>query len=53
MAAAASEGGRSSGNARFVRNLFASTKERMAMRVMADGVATANELQVIEPEDIG
>lgn len=52
MATAASNGGRSSGNARLVRNLFAATKERMAIRVMADGVASANELQVIEAEDL-
>lgn len=52
MAAAASKGGRLSGNARFVRNLFSATKEHMAARVMADGMATANELQLIESEDI-
>lgn len=53
MAMAASKGGRASGNARFVRNLFSATKERMAMRVMTDGVAAENELQLIEPEDLG
>lgn len=53
MEAAAAKGGRTSGNARFVRNFIASVKERMAMRVMADGVATKGELQRIEAEDIG
>ena len=52
MEAAAAKGGRASGNARFVRNFIASVKERMAMRVMADGVATKDELQRIEREDI-
>ena len=51
--AAAAKGGRTSGNARFVRNFIASVKERMAMRVMSDGVATKGELQRIEAEDIG
>ena len=51
--AAAAKGGRTSGNARFVRNFIASVKERMAVRVMADGVATKGELQRIEAEDIG
>ena len=53
MEAAAAKGGRTSGNARFVRNFIASVKERMAMRVMSDGVATKGELQRIEAEDIG
>ena len=53
MAMAASKGGRAAGNARFVRNLFSATKEHMAMRIMADGVAAENELQLIEPEDLG
>lgn len=52
MEAAAAKGGRTSGNARFVRNFIASVKERMAMRVMSDGVATKGELQRIEAEDI-
>ena len=53
MEAVAAKGGRTSGNARFVRNFIASVKERMAVRVMADGVATKGELQRIEAEDIG
>ena len=53
MEAAAAKGGKASGNARFVRNFISSVKERMAMRVMADGVATKGELQRIEAEDIG
>ena len=53
MEAAAAKGGKTSGNARFVRNFIASVKERMAMRVMSDGVATKGELQRIEAEDIG
>ena len=53
MEAAVAKGGRTSGNARFVRNFIASVKERMAMRVMSDGVATKGELQRIEAEDIG
>ena len=50
---AAAKGGRESGNARYVRNFIAYVKERMAMRVMSDGVATKGELQRIEAEDIG
>ena len=53
MEMAAAKGGRESGNARYVRNFVASVKERMAVRVMADGVATKGELQRIEAEDIG
>ena len=52
MSCAATKGGKASGNARFVRNFMASVKERMAMRVMADGVADKNELQRVEAEDI-
>ena len=52
MSCAATKGGKASGNARFVRNFMASVKERMAMRVMADGVADKNELQCVEAEDI-
>lgn len=52
MSCVATKGGKVSGNARFVRNFMASVKERMAMRVMADGVADKNELQRIEAEDI-
>ena len=52
MSCAATKGGKTSGNARFVRNFMASVKERMAMRVMADGVADKNELQRVEAEDI-
>ena len=48
--AAAAKGGRTSGNARFVRNFISSVKERMAMRVMSDGVATKGELQRIEAD---
>ena len=53
MSCVAAKGGKVSGNARFVRNFIASVKERMAMRVMADGVADENELQRIEAEDLG
>ena len=53
MSCVATKGGKVSGNARFVRNFMASVKERMAMRVMADGVADENELQRIEAEDLG
>jgi len=44
--------GELSGNARFVRNLFQQTKERMASRVVRLGNATKRQLQTIEAEDI-
>lgn len=40
------------GNARFVRNLFKETTERMASRVMAEGRASKRDLQLIEVEDV-
>lgn len=40
------------GNARFVRNLFKETTERMATRVMAGGRASKRDLQLIEAEDV-
>ena len=40
------------GNARFVRNLFKETTERMATRVMAGWRASKRDLQLIEAEDV-
>lgn len=41
-----------SGNARIARNLLSTVKERMALRVMADGNANKSELSRIMVEDI-
>jgi Holliday junction resolvasome RuvABC ATP-dependent DNA helicase subunit len=41
-----------SGNARIARNLLSVVKERMALRVMADGTANKSELSRIMVEDI-
>ena len=52
MEDAAAKGGRASGNARFVRNLIAETKECMAMRVNASESLSKRALQQIEREDV-
>lgn len=48
----AAASGKLSGNARFIRNLFQQTKERMASRVVQQRNATKCQLQTIEAEDI-
>ncbi len=48
----AAKGGRVSGNARFVRNMIAEAKERMAMRVNASENLSKRTLQQIEREDV-
>lgn len=53
IAAVVAPGGAASGNARAVRNLFAATKERMALRVMNIRHPSKRQLQEIELEDVG
>lgn len=50
---AAAASGHISGNARYVRNLFDTVRERMARRVMKINSASINQLQTIEAEDFG
>lgn len=52
MLAAAEQGGRVTGNARFARNFFVEVKERMAMRVMSEGLISKRKLKEISVEDI-
>lgn len=44
--------GGSNGNGRYVRNLFASMYDRMAIRAAADGIIEAHELAEFQPEDV-
>ena len=53
MDSVAGQDGRTSGNARSVRNLLKAVKERMASRVLANGKLTREKLRRIEVEDIG
>ena len=53
MDSVAGWGGRTSGNARNVRNLLKAARERMAARVLANGKLTKEKLRRIEVEDIG
>ena len=53
ISAVVASGGAASGNARAVRNLFAATKERMALRVMNIRHPSKRQLQEIELEDVG
>lgn len=53
ISAAVVSGGGANGNARAVRNLFAATKERMALRVMNIRHPSKRQLQEIELEDVG
>ena len=53
ISAVVASGGAANGNARAVRNLFAATKERMALRVMNIRHPSKRQLQEIELEDVG
>lgn len=52
LSASVTSGSAANGNARLVRNLFAATKERMALRVMNIRRPSKRQLQEIELEDV-